>query len=79
MRRPQGASDFPTFRNAPEEVLEVVRERLSKQEYVHTLIRHKMEKIFGTGFPLPMVFSMERQHWYVGPPKELGELRHWSS
>ena len=35
MRRPQGASDFPTFRNAPEEVLEVVRERLSKQEYAH--------------------------------------------
>ena len=35
MRRPQGASDFPTFRNAPEEVLEVVRERLSKQEYGH--------------------------------------------
>ena len=28
-------SDFPTFRNAPEEVLQVVRERLSKQEYVH--------------------------------------------
>ena len=35
MRRPQGASDFPTFRNAPEEVLEVVREKLSKQQYEH--------------------------------------------
>ncbi|DAC29219.1 MAG TPA: hypothetical protein D7H74_04240 [Candidatus Poseidoniales archaeon] len=35
MRRPQGDSDFPTFRNAPEEVLEVVREKLRKQEYVH--------------------------------------------
>ena len=28
MRRPQGASDFATFRNAPEEVLEVVRVKL---------------------------------------------------
>ena len=38
-----------------------------------------MEKnLLEQDFPLPMVFSMERQHWYVGPPKELGELRHWS-
>ena len=35
MRRPQGASEFPTFRNAPEEVLDAVREKLSKEEYAH--------------------------------------------
>jgi hypothetical protein len=35
MRRPQGASEFPTFRNAPEEVLDAVREKLSEEEYAH--------------------------------------------
>ena len=35
MRCPQGASDFPTFRNAPEEVLEVVRAKLRDQTYAH--------------------------------------------
>ena len=35
MRRPQGASDFPTFKNAPEEVLEVVRVKLRDQTYAH--------------------------------------------
>ena len=38
----------------------------------------KWKKIFWDAIsPLPMVSSMERQHWYVGPPRELGELRHW--
>ena len=35
MRSPQGASEFPTFRNAPEEVLGAVREKLSEEEYSH--------------------------------------------
>jgi len=35
MRRPQGKSDHPTFRNAPEEVLEVVRQKLRDQTYAH--------------------------------------------
>ena len=35
MRRPQGESDHPTFRNAPEEVLQVVYEKLSNQTYAH--------------------------------------------
>jgi len=35
MRRPQGESDHPTFRNAPEEVLQVVYEKLSSQTYAH--------------------------------------------
>jgi len=35
IRHPQGESEHPTFRNAPEEVLEVVREKLSRQTYAH--------------------------------------------
>jgi hypothetical protein len=35
MRHPQGASDFPTFRNAPDEVLDIVREKLRKEGYAH--------------------------------------------
>ena len=35
MRRPQGESGHPTFRNAPEEVLEVVRQKLMDQTYAH--------------------------------------------
>ena len=35
LRHPQGESEHPTFRNAPEEVLEVVREKLSEQTYAH--------------------------------------------
>ena len=35
MRHPQGESEFPTFRNAPDEVLEVVYEKLSMQTYAH--------------------------------------------
>ncbi len=35
LRRPQGSSQWPTFRNAPAEVLATVRDRLSKQTYVH--------------------------------------------
>jgi len=35
MRRPQGESEHPTFRNAPEEVLQVVYEKLSSQTYAH--------------------------------------------
>ena len=35
MRRPQGESEHPTFRNAPEEVLAVVREKLREQTYPH--------------------------------------------
>ena len=35
MRRPQGESGHPTFRNAPEEVLAVVREKLREQTYAH--------------------------------------------
>ena len=35
MRRPQGESEHPTFRNAPEEVLTVVREKLREQTYAH--------------------------------------------
>ena len=35
MRRPQGTSDFPTFRNAPEEVLEVVKDKLRDETYAH--------------------------------------------
>jgi len=35
MRHPQGESTHPTFRNAPEEVLEVVREKLAEQSYAH--------------------------------------------
>jgi len=35
MRRPQGESDYPTFRNATDEVLQVVYEKLSEQTYAH--------------------------------------------
>lgn len=35
MRYPQGESKYPTFRNAPEEILEAVRQKLANQEYVH--------------------------------------------
>jgi len=35
IRRPQGDSPWPTFRNAPDEVLGVVREKLRKQTYAH--------------------------------------------
>jgi len=35
MQQPQGESDYPTFRNAPEEVLQVVYEKLSEQTYAH--------------------------------------------
>ena len=35
MRRSQGESDHPTFRNAPEDVLEVVRQKLMDQTYAH--------------------------------------------
>jgi len=35
MRRPQGESENPTFRNAPEEVLEVVDQKLRDQTYAH--------------------------------------------
>lgn len=35
MRHPQGHSDNPTFRNASDEVLEVVYEKLAKQTYAH--------------------------------------------
>jgi len=35
MRRPQGESEHPTFRNAPKEVLDVVRQKLRDQTYAH--------------------------------------------
>ena len=35
IRKSQGESDFPTFKNAPEEILEVVREKLREQTYAH--------------------------------------------
>ena len=35
MRRPQGKSSHPTFRNAPEEVLQVVNQKLRDQTYAH--------------------------------------------
>jgi methionyl-tRNA formyltransferase len=35
MRRPQGESEYPTFRNAPDEVLEVVYQKLRDQTYAH--------------------------------------------
>ncbi len=35
IRRPQGAADHPTFRNAPEEVLQVVYQKLANQTYAH--------------------------------------------
>jgi hypothetical protein len=35
IRRPQGQGEHPTFRNAPEEILEVVRQKLRDQTYAH--------------------------------------------
>jgi methionyl-tRNA formyltransferase len=35
MRHPQGSSENPTFRNAPEEVLDIVRQKLSEESYAH--------------------------------------------
>jgi len=35
MRRPQGESEHPTFRNASEEVLKVVHQKLRDQTYAH--------------------------------------------
>jgi|TARA_B100000959_G_scaffold177410_1_gene185602 methionyl-tRNA formyltransferase len=35
MRRPQGESEHPTFRNASEEVLEIVHQKLRGQTYAH--------------------------------------------
>jgi len=35
MRYPQGKSAHPTFRNAPEEILQAVREKLAAQRYAH--------------------------------------------
>lgn len=35
LRQPQGASDWPTFKNAPPEVLEQVRQKLEAQTYAH--------------------------------------------
>jgi len=35
MRGPQGESEYPTFRNAPDEVLEVVYQKLRDQTYAH--------------------------------------------
>jgi methionyl-tRNA formyltransferase len=35
MRRPQGESEHPTFRNAPDEVLKEVHQKLRDQTYAH--------------------------------------------
>jgi methionyl-tRNA formyltransferase len=35
MRHPQGESPFPTFRNAPEEILQVVYQKLEDETYAH--------------------------------------------
>ena len=35
MKRPQGDSSHPTFRNAPEEVLQVVYQKLEEETYAH--------------------------------------------
>ena len=35
MRQPQGESPWPTFRNAPDEILETVYQKLSEQTYAH--------------------------------------------
>lgn len=35
LRRPQGKAQWPTFKNAPEEILAAVREKLSAQTYKH--------------------------------------------
>ena len=39
LRRPQGSSSWPTFRNAPEEVLEQVRAKLAAETYAHYVDR----------------------------------------
>ena len=35
IRRAQGESQHPTFRNAPEEILQVVYQKLADQTYAH--------------------------------------------
>jgi hypothetical protein len=35
LKRPQGESEFPTFRNASEEILDIVKEKLSEETYAH--------------------------------------------
>ena len=35
MRHPQGGSEHPTFRNAPEDVLQLVYEKLAEEKYAH--------------------------------------------
>lgn len=35
LRRPQGESEYPTFKNAPEEVLAAVRDKLERGTYAH--------------------------------------------
>ena len=35
MRHAQGESPWPTFRNAPPEILEVVDQKLAEQTYAH--------------------------------------------
>ena len=35
LRRPQGESENPTFRNAPEEILKIVKQKLSDETYRH--------------------------------------------
>lgn len=35
LRRPQGSSPWPTFKNAPDDVLAVVRRKLAEQTYAH--------------------------------------------
>ena len=35
MRTPQGTGEHPTFKNAPEEVLQAVHQKLADQTYAH--------------------------------------------
>ena len=35
LRRPQGESPHPTFKNVPDELLEVVRRKLRDETYAH--------------------------------------------
>jgi hypothetical protein len=35
MRKPQGESPHPTFRNASEEILQVVNQKLEEETYAH--------------------------------------------
>jgi hypothetical protein len=35
MRHPQGESPWPTFRNAGQDILDVVEQKLAKQTYAH--------------------------------------------